>query len=338
MRRVLVFSGLGLLVPCIDPDNAQAQGRVLRVPQDYARIQTAISAAVSGDTVLVARGTHAGRLVIAGKTITLASNYINTGDPSDISQTIVSGGSPVISIEPSAADTTVQGLTFQNGGYGLRNRAARLNILNNRFINLSDAVSFEGGGGVCRDNHFDASGDDAIDSDQSGADITIENNTILNSTDDGIEIRLHPYTGPPITIVIRGNYISGSREDGIQLIDYPGLSNRSLRIARNVIVDSAMVGLGCMPDGISLENFGGAPLQEEVRVVNNTFSGNPYAVTGGDNMLLLNNIFTRSAQTALKRARALSLASHNDFWSNGPDYSNSKVDVASSHSRIRCWT
>ena len=323
MRLAFLLAALPILT------QPPAEGAILRVPQDYATIQAAIDAAASGDTVLVSRGTYPGGLLISGKTIRLASNYTNTADPGDVSQTIISGGSPVITIESTAVDTTVQGLTLQGGSYGLVNHAARMNILNNRFINLSsDAVSFENAGGVCRDNYFESSGDDGIDSDHSSADTTIENNTILGSGDDGMEIRLHAYTGPMINIVIRNNYIAGSGEDGIQLIDYAGLSNRTFRIERNVILGSAMVGLGCMPGGNTVEDFGGAPLLEEVQVVNNTFSGNPYALTGGDNMLLMNNIFTGSTQTAVKRVSASSLASYNDFWSNGLDYSNANVDLA----------
>jgi hypothetical protein len=301
-------------------------GDILRVPQDYPTIQQAIDAAVNGDTVLVSRGSYAGPLVITGKTITLASNFINTRDPDDVSQTVVSGGDPVVTVESTAADTTVQGLTIQNRD-GLTSSASRVYVLDNRFINNSDAMSFEGGGGLVRGNYFDDSSDDAIDSDHSNADATIENNTILNSGDDGIEIRLHDYTGPMIDIVIRNNTISGSEEDGIQLIDYSGTSSRRFRIERNVIVNSLMVGIGSMANGKTAEDFNGAPMVEDVQIVNNTISGNPYGITGGDNMLVMNNIIANSTQIGLKRASSSSLATYNDFWNNGTHYTNSNVDA-----------
>ena len=301
---------------------------VIRVPEDYSTIQAAINAAQNGDTVLVSRGTYAGGLLISGKTITLASNYINTGDANDITQTVINSGSPLLRIERTAGtDTAIQGLTFQNGDYQLVNYARRVNILNNRFINGGgDQVSFEGAGGLVRDCYFDNAGDDAIDSDNA-SDPTIENNTILNSGNDGIEIRLHSYTGSILNITIRNNFISGAREDGIQLIDYAGLSSRVFRIEGNVIVGNAMVGLGSMPDGVSNENFGGAPLQEEVQIINNTFSGNPYALTGGDTMLVMNNIFANSTQIAVKRVAGSSLVTYSDFWANGTHHSGSNVDV-----------
>jgi len=327
-RRLLPFPlGARLLFFCFCL-GAPAGATVIRVPQDHSTIQAAINAAQDGDTVLVSRGTYSGGLVLSGKTITLASEYINTSDPSDITQTIIDGGTPILRIENSVgAATTVQGLTFQNGDYQLVNHARRVNILNNRFISGgSDQISFEGAGGLVRDCHFDTAGDDGIDVDQA-SDPTIENNTILNSRNDGIEIRLHSYTGPGLEITIRNNYISGAREDGIQLIDYAGLSSRVFRIEGNVIVGNAMVGLGCMPDGISNEDFGGAPLQEEVQVVNNTFSGSPYGLTGGDNMLLLNNVFVGSTQVAVKRVAGASVVTHTDFWANGTDHSGSNVDT-----------
>jgi parallel beta-helix repeat protein len=308
----------------------EAESSVRRVPQDYSTIQAAINAAQDGDTVLVSRGTYAGGLVISGKTITLASKYVDTGDPNDIAQTIIGGGNPILTIQSSAgAGTTVQGLTFLNGGHQLVNRARRVDILNNRFLNGNDQVSFESAGGLVRDCFFDGAGDDGIDADRA-SDPTIEGNTILNSANDGIEIRLHSYTGSTLRITIRGNLISGAREDGIQLIDYPGLSSRLFRIERNVIVDNAMVGLGCMRDGISNEDFRGAPLEEEVQVVNNTFSRNPHGLTGGDRMLVMNNIFEGSADIGVKRVAGSSLVIDNDFWNNGTDYTGSNVDVGAS--------
>ena len=49
-------------------------------------------------------------------------------------------------------------------------------------------------GGLCRKNTFDGNSDDAIDLDYA-VDVVIEDNILANSGDDGIKIRLHPYTG-----------------------------------------------------------------------------------------------------------------------------------------------
>ena len=204
--------------------------------------------------------------------------------------------------------------------YDVVNFARRVNILNNRFIDGGgDQLSFEGAGGLVRDCFFDNAGDDGIDSDDA-SDPTIENNTILNSGNDGIEIRLHAYTGPTIEIAIRGNFISGCTEDGLQLIDYPGASSRVFTIEGNVFTGNGMAGIGCMADGGTSENFAGAPLVEQVRVIGNTFSGNPHGLTGGDNMLVMNNIFVGAAQIGVKRVAASSLVTYNDFWGNGTNH------------------
>jgi hypothetical protein len=307
----------------------EARAAMIHVPGNFPGIQAAINAAQNGDTVLVAPGTHAGGLTITAKSIVLASPFVLTGDTADISRTTISGGSPILKINSSAgASTTVQGLTFRNGNYQIVNHARRISLLNNRFFGGSgDQVSFEAAGGVVRDCWFEDAADDGVDSDDA-SDPTIEANTILNARDDGIEVRLQPFTGPPRFIVIRGNVISGCREDGIQLIDYPGASNRVFWIEGNTISNSAKAGLGCMANGNTTENFAGAPLVERVRVIGNTFVGNPHGLTGGDNMLVMNNIFVGSAQIAVKRVAASSVVTHNDFWNNGTDYTGSNVDVA----------
>lgn len=322
-----------LLVSCgVAVGSAREAGSaVVRVPQNFPGIQAAINAAQNGDTVLVSPGTYSGGLVLAGKTITLASLYINSHNPNHITQTTIDGGSPILTIQASVGPaTTVQGLTFLNGDYQLFNYARRMNILNNRFISGGgDQVSFEGAGGLVRDCFFDNAGDDGIDAD-AASDPTIEDNTIVNAGDDGIEIRLHSYTGPTLAILVRNNAISGCGEDGIQLIDYAGASSRTFTIQGNVLADNAMAGLGCMADGNSVENFTGAPLVEQVRVIGNTFSGNPHGLTGGDNMLVMNNIFVGAAQIGVKRVAASSLVTYNDFWSNGTDYTASNVDAGTS--------
>lgn len=316
-----------VLVACLGLAR-EAQAAVVRVPQTFSGIQAAVDAAQDGDTVLVSRGTYTGGLVISGKAVTLASNYVISGDTADVSQTTIDGGSPILAIQASAgAATTIQGLTFINGNYQIENYARRVNILNDGFLNGSgDQVSFEAAGGLVRDCLFDNAGDDGIDSDNA-SDPTIEHNTIRNAHDDGMELRLHSYTGPTLEIVIRANVFSGCREDGIQLIDYAGASSRVFTIEGNVLANNSKVGLACMANGVSIENNAGAPLAEQVEVIGNTFSGNPYGLTGGDNMLVLNNIFVGAAQIGLKRVAASSLVTHNDFWSNGTDYTDSNVDV-----------
>jgi hypothetical protein len=122
------------------------------------------------------------------------------------------------------------------------------------------AIDYESGnGGICRDNVFENNSDDAIDLDND-CEATIENNVIRDSGDAGIKVRLQPYAGPTLQIIIRNNTITGSGEDGIQLIDYADVSNRVVRIERNLIAGSAMVGLGLMDNGNTMEDLRAASI------------------------------------------------------------------------------
>ena len=126
----------------------------------------------------------------------------------------------MIKVTKSAgSNTKIIGLTIQNGDNGISARST-VQILNNRFLHNKDGIDYQDSGGLNSGNLYENNIDDGIDLDGS-TEATIENNIIRNNKDDGIEIRLHAYSGPTLNIIIRNNTISGSFEDGIQLIDYP---------------------------------------------------------------------------------------------------------------------
>lgn len=297
----------------------------LRVPEDHGTIRAAFAAASDGDIVLLAPGTYRESLVLTGKSLTLASHFLNSRDPQDVAATILDvtkpdgkRGASVLVVEKDVTrPARIVGLTFRGASHAVSIHG-EAELTHNRFTANGDALSFEGGRGVVRFNTFEGNSDDGIDLDGASAAV-IEDNIIRNNRDDGIEARLHAHTGPPLEIVIRRNLIEGNGEDGLQLIDYPGKSARIFRVERNVFVRNAMAAIGCMPDGNTKENYGGAALPERVYLVHNTFVGGEYGVIGGDNMVVLNNVFTGIAKTALKRVHGDSAAGPNLLWQNGTD-------------------
>jgi hypothetical protein len=136
-----------------------------------------------------------------------------------------------------------------------------------------------------------------------------------------------------LNIVIRRNVFTGNREDGLQLIDYPGKSDRTFRIERNLFVNNAMAAIGCMPDGDTKEKYSGADMAEPVFIINNTFLDSHYAITGGDNMLLLNNVIIHTAKVALTRIHGDSVAGPNLLWSNETDFEDCDLNPAAFISR-----
>lgn len=291
---------------------------VIRVPADHSSIQAAVQVARDGDTVLIAPGVYRGNIVIQGKTISLVSEQ-------GYEQTVIDGGGEtVLTIEGAGPNTKITGLTIQNGDDGI-STSSKIQIFRNRFTGNKDAIDYEGGGGICRDNLFEDNRDDAVDLDRD-CEVIVEDNVIRNNRDDGIEIRLQPYTGPTLHVVIRNNVISGNREDGIQFIDYNTRSDRVFRIERNLITDTAMAAVGCMGDENTRENYEAFDIPEPIFLVNNTFVGNHYGVTGGGGMVVLNNIFVQTREIALKQVNGGSIAAHNLFWGNGRDFEDSKWD------------
>jgi hypothetical protein len=305
-----------------------ADGKTLRVPADRPTIQAAIDAAAPGDTVSVDPGTYREKLKLGAKPITLASRFHDSREPADVERTILDLADPakptqrqpgsLISITPGdGPGPRIIGFTIRNAGHAVL-VTGRAEILHCRFLNNGDALSFEDGHGVARFNLFEGNGDDGIDMD-GGSEATIEDNEFRDNKDDGIEIRLHKYAGPPLEIVIRRNRLTGNKEDGVQLIDYPGKTPRTIRIERNVFANNAMAAIGSMEDGDTKENYAGAELREPVFILNNTFVSNKYGVTGGNNMILLNNVFADTARAALRKVNGDSAAGVNLFWRNGAD-------------------
>lgn len=148
--------------------------KVLKVPQDYTTIQSAINASTDLDTVLVSEGTYFENVKYNGKNIVLASNYIFTKDFETIRKTIINGskstdpdsGSCVSFNKKENSNAVLQGFTltggfgtkygfsfgpYQEGGgviLGYSSAVIKDNIIINNNIAAAPGASNGGGGGI----------------------------------------------------------------------------------------------------------------------------------------------------------------------------------------------
>ncbi len=295
-------------------------GATIRVPDDAPTLQDALARAQAGDTILFAPGQH---WIASGLEVdvplTLASEFITSDDYADVLGTVLAGDIDVegITFAPGSTGSRIVGLSF-SGMWKALIIESQMTVEHNRFFAVeSDAVDYEDGGGLCMHNIFENSSDDGIDLD-GAVDVIIERNVIRHNADDGIEKRFHARSGDPLVTIIRDNEIYGNGEDGIQLIDYDGDTNRQVWIHHNLIFDNAMAGIGSMADGNTIEDYTGAPLVEALFIHNNTIAGNDHGLVGGTNMVVLNNLFIGNA-VGVKRVAGASVVAHALFFDNLED-------------------
>jgi len=320
----------GILVCLFTICFSSAIAEILNVPDDFDTIREAIDASQPTDTVIISRGEYSEAIELSDKVLTIASRYILTNDTIDIHETIllVEGGENILSIV-NADLSSIIGLTFRNGYYGILS-SSRITAQHNRISDCFDGINFvSGGGGICRYNIIENNFDDAIDLDED-IEIIIEHNRLINNDDEGIEIRLHDFESDSIlTCIIRNNVITGNGEDGIQFVDYYSLTNRIFLIERNLIAYNAMVGIGCMGDANTAENYEGAGIDEPIYVINNTIVNNYYGITGGDSLYAINNIISGNEVAGMKNVDARSMISYTVLWDNGINFQECIIDTAS---------
>ena len=280
----------------VTASNGTTSGRTWNVPGDFVTIQAAINAAASGDKVLVAAGTYAEALTI-NKVITLeGANYRTNvselrSNPARLNGNVsVTGGTSAWNQGP-----VIRGL-YINGADPVKSHS--LLIVEYCYLHATsgDGLSFESsGGGIGRFNLIETSADDTIDVDHQTKHIWIEGNILLNAGQDGLETRQHNDTIQSLVrLTFINNWVEGSGHDGIQIMDYNNNSNREYYIAHNVFVGNQRAAIGIMPGDVTAEDYGAAPMPERMYLFNNTFVNNTAGLSGGANVIAVNNIFADS--------------------------------------------
>lgn len=95
----------------------EAWANVIRVPQDYSNIQSAIEAAVVGDTILVSPGIYRENIDFVGKDIVLGSLFLTTKDKRYLQTTVIDAdsGSVVTFVNRETQNALLCGFTITGG-------------------------------------------------------------------------------------------------------------------------------------------------------------------------------------------------------------------------------
>ena len=312
-------------------------GTVLKVPGEYATIQAAINAANPGDIIEVRPGEY-NESILLNKPVSLIAERFDDVNPVN-NNTIIDGGGRAIaiSIPPGLVQMpTIRGFVIRDSVDGIQ--AASAFIAEFNYIHsANNLVSYRlGGGGFNRNNVYFGARDNAIRLDYTDKPLVIENNRILYSGKDGIEISLQNTTIPPAVVEVNiwNNMIIGNGDDGVQLIDHmgdPQDTNRRFVIFGNLIANNRRAGIGLMPFANTLEDYSGADMLEAVRVFNNTFYGNDYGISGGDNLVAFNNIIANTLSHGVWRVQGTpgtnSVVAYTLFHNNRLDSDQSNLGV-----------
>lgn len=305
---------------------------IIQVPGDFDTIQEAINYSKNGNTIVISKGVYFENLVVNNKNITIKSKYKKSNSYNDnyVKDTVIDGnGGTVFEIVNTEQNKVkILGLTIRNGDDGIR-LYSKIIIQDNIIKECGDGIDYEAGsGGICENNIIELNSDDGIDFDYD-VDVLVDNNIIRNNGDDGIEIRLHDYEGEKLTYKIYNNYFYKNLEDGIQIVDYDGKSDRFIDIRYNFFIENSMSAIGCMSNGNTIEDYEGAMVEELIFIANNTFFGNNYGLTGGANVLFVNNLIMNTAQIALKNVNNLSIVVYSSLYNNSINFENTIVGFSS---------
>ncbi|UCC45310.1 MAG: right-handed parallel beta-helix repeat-containing protein [Candidatus Zixiibacteriota bacterium] len=234
----------------------------------FRTIQHGVDIAESGDSVIVLAGTYEGNIQVRFKSIVLASEYIFSGDTSDIANTVIKGlPLPVddwpwppphggaVSLEGCPVSTILAGFTITNGEGSLGGGVSCVGsdaVIEHNIITDNICRYNEGGGIYCAQS-------EAI----------IRNNIISNNeaqNGGGIESGGSYYAGGQVWPTIEGNLIKENRAGyaggGIKLGD-------SAHVINNTVIENTAE----MGAGIFCGYGGGQIIRNNTIVANRARSG-----------------------------------------------------------------
>lgn len=295
--KISVLTMLTLLLSCFQTFSptikiVEARPGIIKVPEDYPKIQWAVGNASAGDTILVAARTYYEHISIDKPLNLIAEN---------MAATIIDGGGDGNVIETWSDNVTLKGFTIQNGAQGIL-------IEDSSFANISGNLIKNTTYAAIRINDYSThniiSNNIIKENDFIGIYVFwySENNTVSHNCflDNEIGIELGVSSGN----IISNNIIRNSVWEGILLFgdcDYNKVYNNS------VLLNSY---------GVKLEGQGPTPEYQPNRnlVYHNTVSNNDVNIVVSQSF---NNTIYKNNFIKKPYFNQVSSESSNNKWDNG---------------------
>jgi parallel beta-helix repeat protein len=258
--------------------------KTIRVPADWATIQSAINAAslLAVDTVLVSPGTYSGTVNFNGKRVVL----ISSGGPAVTTILVPSGSTGVSFVSGETADAVLSGFTVANGSTGISvSGSSTPTIVSNNIVNCGTGLNCNFSSPTIRSNVFSGCSGNGLY--LNGAAAPLVEGNVIRTNHGGIGMWA---AGSP---VIRNNLFQGNVGDAMNMVN-----QSDANIIQNIIIENTGNGINWLvPSGAR------GPY-----VINNTIAKNGAAGIFADgydiNALIANNI--------IMGAPALSVGTFND--------------------------
>jgi parallel beta-helix repeat protein len=285
---------------------APAVARVILVPDSAGTIQAGIDMASSGDTVLVAPGTYLENISWSGKSITLASHYLTSGDTMYIDSTVIdTNHASTVIYCGSGVDTTalICGFTIRNGsGNGIYCSSGSPTITHNI---IEDNTASSDGGGIMM---------------QGGAAPVIEHNIIRHNETSSWGGGIYIFDGSSPRVRWNVFYDNGVAKGGAAA----GQDRARIVAGRWVAPDKDPEPFAVNGGAILVTNYQGLVTRPAIH--NNTIVDNEATGQGGGIFSnraapdIRNNIVVSNEGYGIYSVESTLVCDYNDVWSNETDF------------------